>query len=274
MMTTMTSEEQPQDDEYFRRMMASGLNELQDALQGVVALPQDDDHDFDTNKPRGNNNNQNSSTSFWLDHDNPADHHDNPTVTPYEDDDRYPFYNQNQNHNRTLTMMLRNPLHESRRRHLNTSPTTTTTMENHRPPAPYWDPSAPAFSRGYQQWPQEQAHPPSVQRHQARVQVAPGLSLRLRGAAETKEAIERDFYLPAMCLSCQLDMYCIQDASYVVCPRCRVVTPMEGMVEGFDGGVGLGFTHDALCRRQCEILYGGDSSSGGRNVGVGVVFRR
>lgn len=46
------------------------------------------------------------------------------------------------------------------------------------------------------------------------------------------------------------------DANYVLCPTCKVVSPMEGCAEGggLDGGVGLGFTFDDLQQWQHEIL--------------------
>ena len=49
-------------------------------------------------------------------------------------------------------------------------------------------------------------------------------------------------------------MCCIMDASYVLCPVCKVVNPMEGSADGLEGGVGLGFTLDDLREFQSEIL--------------------
>jgi hypothetical protein len=89
------------------------------------------------------------------------------------------------------------------------------------------------------------------------IQVAPGLSARLRGAAETWEAIQRDFYRPCMCLACNTDLFCIQDAWLVLCPDCRVLSPMEDL-DGEtrdlrEGGVGLGFKGDALAEWQASL---------------------
>ena len=86
------------------------------------------------------------------------------------------------------------------------------------------------------------------------VEIAPGVYHRLRGAAETWECVERDFYMPVSCFACAAELCCIQDASYVLCPTCRVVSRMDGMSADHDGGVGLGFTMDDLCRWQSEIL--------------------
>jgi hypothetical protein len=89
------------------------------------------------------------------------------------------------------------------------------------------------------------------------IQVAPGLSARLRGAAETWEAIKSDFYRPCMCLACNTDLFCIQDAWLVLCPDCRVLSPMEDL-DGEtrdlrEGGVGLGFKGDALAEWQASL---------------------
>ena len=75
-----------------------------------------------------------------------------------------------------------------------------------------------------------------------------------RGADETCRAIECDLYVPCECMCCRLTILCIQDARYVLCPNCRVVSPMETVVfEGSDGGVGLGFKMEDLARWQNDI---------------------
>jgi hypothetical protein len=86
------------------------------------------------------------------------------------------------------------------------------------------------------------------------LEIAPGHYARLRGADETWACVERDFYMPVTCFACTSELCCIQDATYVLCPNCRVVSPMDGMEPTHDGGVGLGFTMDDLCRWQAEIL--------------------
>ena len=75
-----------------------------------------------------------------------------------------------------------------------------------------------------------------------------------RGADETCRAIECDFYVPCECMCYRLTIFCIQDARLVLCPDCRVVSPMEGTVlEGSDGGVGLGFKMETLARWQRDV---------------------
>lgn len=101
------------------------------------------------------------------------------------------------------------------------------------------------------------------------IEIAPGVTARLRGAQETMNGIANDFYLPCECYCCQADLFCIMDADFVLCPVCKVVSPVAGGGTGdsdYDnneknddnlaGGVGLGFTLDDLQRYQSEILRG------------------
>jgi len=78
------------------------------------------------------------------------------------------------------------------------------------------------------------------------IEVAPGEFLRLRGAVETSDAIQNDFYIPAECICCDQTLLCIQDADYVLCPDCRVVVPLRPVNERSNGGVGLGCKLDAV----------------------------
>ena len=85
------------------------------------------------------------------------------------------------------------------------------------------------------------------------IEVAPGEFMRLRGAQETWKAIQDDFYLPCACICCELTLFCIQDATYVLCPVCQVVNRLE-KIDGYDGGVGLGFTMEELAEWQNDIV--------------------
>ncbi|CAB9496430.1 expressed unknown protein [Seminavis robusta] len=82
------------------------------------------------------------------------------------------------------------------------------------------------------------------------VQIYPGMYVPLRSAQETKVAIANDFYRSIPCWSCSTSMFCILDAAYVICPTCRVISPLE---DGSDGrvmvrrGLGMGFTGKTLC---------------------------
>jgi hypothetical protein len=86
------------------------------------------------------------------------------------------------------------------------------------------------------------------------IEISPGVQVCLRGADETWKAIENDYYMPAECICCESTIFCIQDADYVLCPDCRVVSRMEGISSRGMGGVGLGFKYEALARWQDAIL--------------------
>jgi hypothetical protein len=93
---------------------------------------------------------------------------------------------------------------------------------------------------------------------QLTLEISPGLHVRLRGADETWKAIANDFYMPADCICCESMIFCIQNADYVLCPDCRVVSRMEDPSSprgvGDVGGVGLGFKYEDLARWQEDIL--------------------
>ena len=90
------------------------------------------------------------------------------------------------------------------------------------------------------------------------VEISPGCRVPLRGSEETTAAIGRDFFDPMTCFACSKDIFCISDASFVVCPSCRTISPVGG--EGgpdsdlFRYGLGLGFTGESLNKIQQEIM--------------------
>jgi hypothetical protein len=113
------------------------------------------------------------------------------------------------------------------------------------------------------------------------IEISPGVHVRLRGAKETWDCIGRDFFMPCFCFGCSHELCCIQDADYVLCPKCRVVSPMDTTSYGSEcanvttaassastagiehkGGVGLGFTFADLLKWQAEIIQGRDFRSG------------
>jgi hypothetical protein len=95
--------------------------------------------------------------------------------------------------------------------------------------------------------------PPPPRPSQSMIEISPGVHVRLRGADETWKAIEQDSYMPAECLCCETTIFCIQNADYILCPDCRVVSRMEGSSSRGMGGVGLGFKYDDLARWQGDI---------------------
>lgn len=94
------------------------------------------------------------------------------------------------------------------------------------------------------------------------IEIAPGVSLPLRGAEETQHAIAAEFYVQCECWACpktsqpsSSSLHCILDCDYFLCPDCRSVAPNPLKVEGGEdvtcqttntmsssgGGLGLGF---------------------------------
>lgn len=84
--------------------------------------------------------------------------------------------------------------------------------------------------------------PQQHQPKQLEVEIAPGVSERLRGAEETSLALEHGRYISSDCMCCGARSYCIDDASYLLCPICKVVSPTG--TGGESGGVGLGVLTD------------------------------
>jgi hypothetical protein len=99
-----------------------------------------------------------------------------------------------------------------------------------------------------------QIPPPQPPLSQPTIEISPGVHVLLRGADETWKAIENDYYMPAECVCCESTIFCIQNADYVLCPDCRVVSRMEGISSHGIGGVGLGFKYEDLARWQDAIL--------------------
>lgn len=81
------------------------------------------------------------------------------------------------------------------------------------------------------------------------IEVFPGVEMALRGSVETQAAITRNFIATASCMDCTLQLQCIRDAEYVLCPLCHCVSPMElscsSVMQGAFG-VGLGFCDEEL----------------------------
>lgn len=80
------------------------------------------------------------------------------------------------------------------------------------------------------------------------IEIFPGFCARLRGADETRKCIQDGNYLPVSCLTCTMDICCILDADYVICPCCQGITPLSDEPTGL-GGVGLGVSGDDVCQK-------------------------
>jgi hypothetical protein len=69
------------------------------------------------------------------------------------------------------------------------------------------------------------------------IEVYPGIFAPLRGAEETNRAFALQRYRDATCFDCSAKLRCIQDAEYVLCPKCKVISPL--LTEN-GRGIGLG----------------------------------
>lgn len=91
------------------------------------------------------------------------------------------------------------------------------------------------------------------------IDIAPGVTeLVLRGSDENYQAVSKNFYTNTSCSGCSLELCCIADALYVLCPTCKVISPLKPTTfEGSTGskhGLGLGFNYESLFHMQVEIM--------------------
>jgi hypothetical protein len=78
------------------------------------------------------------------------------------------------------------------------------------------------------------------------IEISPGQHLRFRGLKETFQAIQQDAYMPVSCMCCTTEtLFCIDDASFVLCSICRTISPTD-QTALLAGGVGIGFTFEDL----------------------------
>jgi hypothetical protein len=83
-------------------------------------------------------------------------------------------------------------------------------------------------------------------RSEADVEVAPGKYMLLRGSAETVEAVESGKASVVSCFACEAALWCVPDADLVLCPDCRILSPIDSKPSSQHGvgGVGLGMKVD------------------------------
>jgi hypothetical protein len=83
-----------------------------------------------------------------------------------------------------------------------------------------------------------------------KIEVAPGVVMDLRGAYETVQAIDSGVAASVPCAWCGVCLLCVPDAEAVICPDCRVLTPVveeEGKTKYLRRrGVGLGLQDDPI----------------------------
>lgn len=91
----------------------------------------------------------------------------------------------------------------------------------------------------------------------SKIEVAPGFYMELRGSQETMKYIQLGLSTNVTCVCCQVELRCIADAELVICPDCRVMSPVpqihpnmiakrmpRDMRSQSAGGVGLGLKLD------------------------------
>jgi hypothetical protein len=69
--------------------------------------------------------------------------------------------------------------------------------------------------------------PPRFVKEAVQVEVAPGHYMPLRGSDETMYAIEMGYSRTVTCFACQAHLSCVPDCELVICPDCRVLSPVD-----------------------------------------------
>jgi hypothetical protein len=77
-------------------------------------------------------------------------------------------------------------------------------------------------SKEHHSRPEEEEKPRTTKQ----IEVAPGEFLRLIGAYETRDAVRDRHTVQTSCLVCSLTLVCANQADCVLCPSCRVVSPI------------------------------------------------
>lgn len=174
-------------------------------------------------------------------------------------------------HNENLTLK-RVPKYEWRRSR-SPSPTSPPCPPSRSPPPPrYRSPQPPspvqvqpAATRNHHHPPEPepqstQLDPPDVQEDvsslfkeenfdHSLIEVFPGVEMPLRGSQETQYAIQKDYIMHVHCMDCTLELSCVRNSQYVLCPLCHCVSPLElsGLrLEPSHFGVGLGFVEEGI----------------------------
>lgn len=110
---------------------------------------------------------------------------------------------------------------------------------------PVWSPS-PGLERLRGHGPEPEPEPvpqedePTFERRM--VEVAPGHFVALRGSEETWHALQRNTVTIVSCSCCEISLQCIQDAAMVLCPDCKMISPLADNGDG----LGLGIKLDGL----------------------------
>ena len=97
------------------------------------------------------------------------------------------------------------------------------------------------------------------------IEIESGVFEPLRGSKETLSAVKAGEITSVDCMCCQSRFHCIKAARYVICPGCRVISP----VPGGNVGVGLGFYHQDIPFGGKPMRRGSDRSTGQKGSPIG-----
>jgi hypothetical protein len=64
------------------------------------------------------------------------------------------------------------------------------------------------------------------------IEISPGVTMPLRGATETWQAIQGGHVTVTTCSACQMELHCVDTAELVICPDCWVITSIDQVVGG------------------------------------------
>ena len=59
------------------------------------------------------------------------------------------------------------------------------------------------------------------------IEISPGLVLPLCGANDTWHAVQDGTVTVTSCIACTAELFVIEDATFVLCPECQVVSPVD-----------------------------------------------
>lgn len=93
---------------------------------------------------------------------------------------------------------------------------------------------------------EEDSHPPQT------MEIAPNVRVAVRSEQESYRAVQSGDYTVATCFACTSTIVCVDDAAYVLCPDCHVVSPLGyGSVTTIDSskkddpyGIGTGLKRE------------------------------
>jgi hypothetical protein len=85
--------------------------------------------------------------------------------------------------------------------------------------------------------------PEPTKPRRVQIEVSPGEFMNLRGADETADAIEKGRSRIVYCFSCGIGLRCVPDCELVICPDCRIMSPVPQkpatLMENDDSGGNL-----------------------------------